>query len=206
MVYEGQVGLIPKNDKYKIEVFNSPEDLHSTIRAKSAPAKDTEVEKGLSRLITTYDWQFSSGKTRPKDSATWDVVVGVFRMPWNNQGKYSRVEKNLSWAERDQTVDEVGSIFTVQGFDLNYAGVIIGHSVKYRNGTIIFDADESENPNLKNRRSLVIDGKSVKKDVSQGLLRNQLNVLMTRGVRGMGIYAVDDELREALLRAQAESE
>lgn len=205
-VYEGQVGLIPKNDKYKIEVFNSPEDLHSTIRAKSAPAKDTEVEKGLSRLIATYDWQFSSGKTRPKDSATWDVVIGDFRMPWNNQGKYSRVEKNLSWAERDQTVDEVGSIFTVQGFDLNYAGVIIGPSVKYRNGTIIFDADESENPNVKNRRSLVIDGKSVKKDVSQGLLRNQLNVLMTRGVRGMGIYAVDDELREALLRAQAESE
>lgn len=205
-INEGKVDLIPTNDRYKIEIFDSPKDLHFAIRAKSSPTKGTEVEKGLSRLIATYDWQFSSGKTRPKDSETWDVVIGEFRMPWNNQGKYSRVEKNLSWAERDQTVDEVGSIFTVQGFDLNYAGVIIGPSVKYRNGTIIFDADESENPNVKNRRSLVIDGKSVKKDVSEGLLRNQLNVLMTRGVRGLGIYAVDDELREALLKAQTQSE
>ena len=30
------------------------------------------------------------------------------------------------------------------------------------------------------------------------LLRNELNVLLTRGVNGLYIYAVDDQLREAL--------
>ncbi|WP_235697653.1 DNA/RNA helicase domain-containing protein [Corynebacterium diphtheriae] len=34
--------------------------------------------------------------------------------------------KELSWAEKPHTINEVGSIFTIQGFDLNYAGVIIG--------------------------------------------------------------------------------
>ncbi|MDK8797721.1 DUF2075 domain-containing protein, partial [Corynebacterium sp. MSK044] len=46
-----------------------------------------------------------------------------------------------------------------------------------------------------------IDGEEKKLDVSQELLRNQLNVLLTRGVRGMGIYAVDEELREELKKA-----
>ncbi|MHA2788195.1 DNA/RNA helicase domain-containing protein [Corynebacterium sp. S7] len=205
-VQNGTINPIPTNDKYKIEVFNSPQELHAKIQKKSDPSEESEVEKGLSRLIATYDWRFSSGKTRPEDSDTWDVTIDSFRLPWNNQGDYGRGGKNLSWAEREQTVDEVGSIFTVQGFDLNYAGVIIGPSVKYRNGQIIFDADASENPNVKNQRTLVVDGETVKKDVSQGLLKNQLNVLMTRGVRGMGIYAVDDELRKALLKAQKNSE
>ena len=33
------------------------------------------------------------------------------------------------------------------------------------------------------------------------LLRNELNVLLTRGVNGLYIYAVDEELREALKKA-----
>lgn len=202
LVDEGRVDAIPTNDRYSIDIFDSPQALHEVIRSKSDPDSSSEVEKGLSRLIATYDWKFSSGKTRPEDSETWDVTIGDFRLPWNNQSKYSRVEKKMSWAERASTVDEVGSIFTVQGFDLNYAGVILGPSVKLRNGRIVFDSSESQNPNVINKRTMIVDGETEKIDVSDQLLRNQLNVLLTRGVRGMGIYAVDEELREALLAAK----
>ncbi|WIM68236.1 DUF2075 domain-containing protein [Corynebacterium breve] len=201
LVNDGIVNPIPTNDKYKVEIFSSPGQLHAKIREKSS--SENANEKGLSRLIATYDWKFTTGKKiKPVGSNTWDVVIGNFRLPWNNQGKYSRREKNLAWAERNQTVDEVGSIFTIQGFDLNYAGVIIGPSVKYRNGKIVFDAKESHNPNVIHKRTLTVNGVKKKVDVSEGLLRNQLNVLLTRGVRGLGIYAVDDALREALLNAQ----
>ncbi|AEX77669.1 DNA/RNA helicase domain-containing protein [Corynebacterium diphtheriae] len=54
--------------------------------------------------------------------------------------------KELSWAEKPHTINEVGSIFTIQGFDLNYAGVIIGPSVQYRDGKIVFIPKESHNP------------------------------------------------------------
>lgn len=38
------------------------------------------------------------------------------------------------------------------------------------------------------------------------LLKNELNVLLTRGVNGLYIYAVDDQLREALkIAAKGES-
>ena len=31
--------------------------------------------------------------------------------------------KLLSWPEQPQTINEIGSTFTIQGFDLNYVGV-----------------------------------------------------------------------------------
>jgi len=78
---------------------------------------------------------------------------------------------------------------------LNYAGVIIGPSVKYRNGRIVFDKSQSENSKAKQRRSL---DSGLKIDVSEEMLNNELNVLLSRGVNGLYIYAVDDALRAAL--------
>lgn len=40
-----------------------------------------------------------------------------------------------------------------------------------------------------------------KKKFGKKLLRNELNVLLTRGVHGLYIHAVDDELQQALKRA-----
>lgn len=86
---------------------------------------------------------------------------------------------------------------TIQGFDLNYAGVIIGPSVKYREGKLIFDKKASKNKKATNQR--MWNNKKI--DVSEELLRNELNVLLTRGVHGLYIYAVDEQLQQALLSA-----
>ena len=40
-----------------------------------------------------------------------------------------------------------------------------------------------------------------KRSFAEKLIRNELNVLLTRGVHGLYIYAVDPELREALKKA-----
>ncbi|MEJ7445791.1 DNA/RNA helicase domain-containing protein, partial [Staphylococcus hominis] len=79
--------------------------------------------------------------------------------------------------------------FTIQGFDLNYAGVIIGPSVKFRNGKIIYDKSESKNIQVTQNRKLSDD---TMKNFGEELLRNELHVLLTRGVNGLYIYAVDD--------------
>ena len=81
-----------------------------------------------------------------------------FCKPWNNQLEDSApksrkgIDKELAWAEKPYTIDEIGSIFTIQGFDLNYAGVIIGPSATYRNGEIVFDAKASQNYLATNKR------------------------------------------------------
>ena len=126
-------------------------------------------------------------------------------MPWNLQlkkeNKKSINYKSLAWAEQPQTIGEVGSTFTIQGFDLNYVGVIIGPSVVFRDGKIQFIPENSKNEKAVRNRTLS-DGR--KQKFGERLLKNELNVLLTRGVKGLYIYAVDPALQEELMRRQGE--
>ncbi|MFU1790468.1 DUF2075 domain-containing protein [Mammaliicoccus sciuri] len=193
LVDNKKINSIPRDKKgYDIKIFDSPEELESCIREKAQ-----NTDSGISRMLATFDWQYTDNKS-PENEDFWRVKVGNWSMPWNYQLKVSRKQKNLPWVEQDQTIDEIGSTFTIQGLDLNYAGVIIGPSVKYRNGEIVFDEKSSANKKATRRRTLE-DGS--KQHFSQMLLKNELNVLLTRGVNGLYIYAVDEQLREALKKA-----
>ena len=132
------------------------------------------------------------------------MLIGNWHKPWNLQleAELSKKEKSsikkLAWAEQPQTINEVGSTFTIQGFDLNYAGVILGPSVKYRDGKIIFDPSASRNEKAIRNRTLS-DG--TKKKFGEILIQHEVRVLMTRAINGMYIYACDPELQAALLEA-----
>ena len=198
---KGQLKEIPHTvDGYQIRVFDDPEMLDLEIQKKAK-----EKDAALSRVLATYDWEYSQ-KRKPDDRlrAYWEVVIGKWHKPWNRElaTELSRKEKRkisgLAWAEQPQTINEVGSTFTIQGFDLNYAGVILGPSVKYRNGKIIFAPSESHNNKAIRNRTLS-DG--TKQKFGEMLIQHEVRVLMTRGVNGMYIYACDPELRAALLKA-----
>ncbi len=183
------INSIPKDKLgYDIKIFDTPDELEKAINIKAA-----HTDSGISRMLATFDWKY--GTKPPNNEDFWRVKIGNWSMPWNYQLKANRNQASLPWVEQDQTIDEIGSTFTIQGLDLNFAGVIIGPSVKYRDGKIIFDKSESANKKATQRRTLK-DGS--KQYFSEMLLKNELNVLLTRGVNGLYIYAVDDQLREAL--------
>lgn len=185
---------------YSIKVFDNPEHLDSEIQKKAK-----QSDSALSRVIATYDWEYSS-KNKPEGRLTkyWEVLIGKWHKPWNREleselsPKDKRKISGLAWAEQPQTINEVGSTFTIQGFDLNYAGVILGPSVKYRNDRIIFDPSASHNEKAVRNRTLS-DG--TKQKFGEKLIQHEVRVLMTRGVNGMYIYACDPELQAALLKA-----
>ena len=214
---DGVIGPLrpdPWEHTYEIKVFDSPKDLRKFIRQKDQEQRG-EGSLGLCRLLATYDWPYSS-RNHPdpqNPSRHWQVVLrqedsgqwvwaeegqdgdGEFAMPWNYelyeaQGN-STANHRIAWAELPFTIDEVGSIFTIQGFDLNYAGVIIGPSVTYRNGKIEFEPKLSCNTLATNQRS-----EPEMNPVDN--LRHEFNVLLKRGVHGLGLFAVDPELRDRL--------
>lgn len=193
---EGILEKAPKRrDKYEIKIFDTPKELEKAIRVKAA-----SKETSLSRLVATYDWQYSK-ESRPIDKKYWDVTIKDWSMPWNYElsnelsSKEKREIKNLAWAEQAHTINEVGSTYTIQGFDLNYVGVILGPSIKYRDGKIIFDTSASCNDKATHKRTLS-DGS--KKSFGEDFLKNEVGVLLTRGINGLYIYACDDELRKQL--------
>lgn len=201
-------GIIKKmpNDlgNYDIQIFDTPEKLEKEIKQKASKDKTK-----LSRLIATYDWKYNANKNSKKGICEyWEVKIGQWHKPWNREleqnldREQKRKIKALSWAEQPQTINEVGSTFTIQGFDLNYAGVILGPSVKYRNGHVVFDPNESCNEKAIRNRTLS-DGTS--KKFGEKLLKHELNVLMKRGVNGLYIYACDDELRKKLKECSQKS-
>ena len=187
-----EITKLKEDNNYDIQIFNSPKELQDAIKLK-----DENRHLGISRLIATYDWEYSS-QSKPESKDYWCVEIDDWSCPWNRELSRDRKNSKLSWIEQPQTIGEVGSTFTVQGFDLNYAGVIIGPSVKYRDGKIKFDISASKNKGAVQNRKLE-NGEM--KNFGEDLLKNELNVLLTRGVNGLYIYAVDEELQAALKKA-----
>lgn len=229
------VGPIPRDilrdghDPYQIRVFDSPFALRSAIEERALTFDDRSGEMvddtshGLSRVLATYDWPYSS-KSHPASGGAWEVRIvreeghwvslgqdvrrsdgqsevretdapECFHMPWNYQTtqmpEEARRDKGKAWAEQSHTLGECGSIYTIQGFDLNYAGVIIGPSVCWRDGHLVFDPAKSCN-------SQAINGSERPEDN----LRHELNVLLKRGVHGLYLFAVDEGLERHLLDMQ----
>lgn len=163
-------------------------------------------------------WYMGLGEYADASSSELEILERegkIFSHPWNYQlssldsSKHSRSikETKKSWAEQPHTINEIGSTFTVQGFDLNYAGVIIGPSVQYRNGKVVFCPKNSRNDKATNKRHTkdLSAKKKITLDYSIDNLKNELNVLLKRGVNGLYIFAVDTELEKALLEAQRNS-
>ena len=102
---------------------------------------------------------------------------------WNSQA--------YDWINSKNAVNEIGSIHTTQGFDLNYTGLIIGNELKY----------DIKNNRFKVDRSNYYDAKGKADTTDEELLNYLLNIyrtMMTRGMLGTYIYVCDEGLREYL--------
>jgi hypothetical protein len=106
----------------------------------------------------------------------------------------------IDWVTSDHSgvADEVGSIHTVQGYDLNFAGVIIGPDLKWDSNSqrIIFDRDHYFDS--KGMQNLPRIGVTLTDEDMFQYVHNIYAVLLTRGVRGTYVYVSDPELRSVL--------
>jgi DUF2075 family protein len=148
-------------------------------------AKDAEV--GLSRLVAGYAWPWASRN----DKSAMDIEIDGIQMQWN--------QVPVDWINSANSVNEVGSIHTVQGYDLNYAGVIIGSDLGYdeATGKVVFNRDnyfdskgKENNPRL---------GVTYSDEDLLEFVKNIYRVLLTRGIRGTYVHVVDAQLREKLV-------
>ena len=67
--------------------------------------------------------------------------------------------------------------------------------MKYRDGHIVFDPEKSKNDKVKRNRTL---SDKTQKKFGEIFIRNEVKVLMTRGVKGLYIFACDEALRRKL--------
>ncbi|MFC7765773.1 DNA/RNA helicase domain-containing protein [Leucobacter soli] len=150
------------------------------LGAMRAEVLEKEASHGLSRLVAGYAWQWAS-KGKSGDEAPHDIELDGVSLRWNRTA--------TDWIASDSSIAEVGSVHTVQGYDLNYAGVIIGPD-------IVWD-EESQTIQAVRKNHFDREVRSTK-DEEELLeyVRNAYYVLLTRGMLGTYIYVCDPALRE----------
>lgn len=181
-VLGGSSGFAPPVETfegYDLRMFDDLGELREEIRARDA-------EVGLARMVAGYAWEW---KTK-NDKSAFDIEVDGLQLRWNGT--------QVDWIASPKSLDEVGSIHTVQGYDLNYAGVIIGNDLRYDPVRGQLYVDRSSYFDVKGKENNPKLGRIYTDDDLLRFITNIYAVLLTRGIRGTYLYVVDAALREYL--------
>lgn len=145
-----------------------------------------EAEHGLARLLAGYAWPWLS----KKDSSAADIRIDGVDLQWNRSA--------VDWVNSATSADEVGSIHTIQGYDLNYAGVIIGRDLRFDTSVGELRFDRANYFDTKGKENNGARGIRYTDDDLLRFVTNVYSVLLTRGIRGTYVYVCDPALREQL--------
>lgn len=169
---------LKNTDKYKFPNYDLKiyEDIHQMV--EDIKKKDSEFR--LCRIVAGYAWKWVS----KNDLTIHDIEINGLKMFWNST--------NQDWVNSPNAINEVGCIHTVQGYDLNYVGVIIGPEISYdeENKKIIINPAHYRDVNGWRGIS---DPNELKRYII-----NIYKTLLTRGIKGAYIYVVDKSLEKYL--------
>lgn len=179
---EAESAQRPDFGEYDLRFFDDLAEMRQQVLQRDA-------EHGLARLIAGYAWDWKS--KNEKDA--FDIELDGLQLRWNSQAK--------DWINSPRSVHEVGSIHTVQGYDLNYAGVIIGSDLRYDPEARQLFIDRGSYRDARGKQNNKQRGIVYSDDDLLEFIRNIYGVLMTRGVRGTYVYVCDPDLRVYVKRA-----
>lgn len=165
------------DDDFSVSVMESPHELEAWRSAR-------ESEGYGARLTAGFCWPWSD--PRKDGSLVADVVIGDWSQPWNLKGDRSvgGAPPSALWATDPAGAGQVGCVYTAQGFEYEFAGVIIGPDLVWRDGNWRVVRDANKDPALRGRSAL-------SDSEFERLVKNVYKVLLTRGMQGVGIYSTD---------------
>jgi len=177
----GKPSVWAGDGRFDLRLADSPEEMEAFLAAKQEAGETARMSAG-------YCWPWSD--PRPDDSLVADVRIGDWARPWNVKSDRSVGDAPGSafWATDPHGFGQVGCVYTAQGFEYEWSGVILGPDLVARDGRLVTQRAESKDPAFRSRKSLS-DAEADR------LIRNTYKVLMTRGMRGTILYSTDAETR-----------
>lgn len=167
----GQPRFSPRN--YEFVLFDSISEMMQVTLERNR-------QFGLARMIAGYSWPWISQKN--KDA--FDIEIDDVKLRWNSTSS--------DWINARNAETEVGCIHTTQGYDLNFAAIILGNEIGYDKvrGEITIDPGRYFDRNGKS-------GIKQPGELKQYIL-NIYKTIMLRGIRGTFVYACNQDLRDYL--------
>ncbi len=176
------------SEEFDFQIVDSPQELEGMIRAKAA-------EGYSARLSAGFCWPWSD----PLEDGTLinDVQIDGWSMPWNAKPDSRRlatgIPKSNYWASDPAGLEQVGCVYTAQGFEYDYAGVIVGRDLVWRPRQGWVGHPEAS------RDSVVKRGGAKDPLAFAALVKNTYRVLLTRGLSGCYVYFEDDRTRDFVI-------
>jgi len=154
--------------------------MYDDVRQMVEDIKQKDAKHALSRVVAGYAWSWSTKGGKEGH----DIEINGLKLTWNST--------NIDWVNSKNAINEVGCIHTIQGYDLNYAGVIIGPELSYDEETGKLVVDIKKYKDINGKRSIT------EPDELQRYIVNIYKTLLTRGIKGTYVYIVDEKLRNHL--------
>lgn len=175
--------LWPGDPNFTFEIADSAQELEAMIRSRNRDGV-------TARLVAGYCWPWSD----PADGGDLprDVKIDGLSMPWNAKPDAGRlgpgIPKSYLWATEPGGIDQVGCIYTAQGFEFDHVGVIFGADLVYRaREGWVGRPSHSKDGGLKRGTSV--------EDFTR-LVQNCYRVLLSRGLRSCTVYFADRQTRD----------
>ncbi len=176
-------------EEFDFKIFDNPEELENTIKNK--------IKEGFTGRVTAgfcWPWSMPNGDGTLKD----DVIIESYKRPWDARPEAAKLAKGIPkaslWAHDPNGINQVGCVYTAQGFEFDYIGVIVGKDLVYN-----FDKQKWEGHKENSSDSVV----KRSKDKFTDLVKNTYRVLLTRGMKGCYVYFMDKDT-ERFFRSRME--
>jgi hypothetical protein len=182
--------LWDQNELFDFKVFSSPQEVEDEIRKKAGD--------GLTaRMTAGFCWEWSKNLKQDR-TLIEDVRIGDYIRPWNAQHNATNlapgIPKAHHWAYDDGGIDQIGCVYTAQGFEFDYVGVIFGLDLKYNMDKQQWEGftENSYDHVVKRSGDKFID-----------LVKNTYRVLLSRGMKGCYVHFMDKDT-ERFFRSRME--
>jgi hypothetical protein len=168
-----------QSETFDFKIFNSPQELENAIRQKISEGNTGSVTAGF-----CWDWSMPNNDGTLRE----DVVIYNYRRPWNAKPDAKKlapgIPKASLWANDPNGINQIGCIYTTQGFEFDYIGVIFGKDLIYN-----FDKQEWEGHPEESSDNVVKRSKGQFVD----LVKNTYRVLLSRGMKGCYVFFMDKD-------------
>lgn len=169
-IRESETDLLSRNTMMEFIIFKSPNELYNAIKEKN------EEKANCARIVAGFCWPWSEPNT--DGSLVNDVKIGDFGMPWENKKEFWK------WATDESGMEQVGTVYTSQGFEFDYTGIIFGKDLIYNSIKNEWEAhpENSYDKAAKNGNERFVEH-----------LKNVYRVLMSRAHKGCYVYFMDKD-------------
>ncbi|BCJ68114.1 DNA/RNA helicase domain-containing protein [Polymorphospora rubra] len=114
---------------FTVQVADSPEELEKLVFG--GPAGDK------ARLMAGFCWEWLPWPQSPStiNDIPYDIDISGWQKRWNLRHSIDGFPRDTSWAHDPRGAEQVGSLFTAQGFEFDRCGVIVGPDLVWSDAT-----------------------------------------------------------------------